>query len=174
MAANVPLSVISSTYNNSYYATMAIGNNRIFQQPTGGYTGYYWFVVINRKTLAIEYNQLQTQANVAPNLGNLNTPDHILVVATLGVGLNNAPQGALYQFLDENGGGMELRRIDQIAQQFNCGYLGTFGYCLCCVLGNLNIPGFEVSALGHISGPILAIQLLPGSLGYTPISIPNA
>ncbi|MBS0206065.1 MAG: hypothetical protein JSS49_24495 [Planctomycetes bacterium] len=174
MSANVPLSVISSTYNQSYYATMAIGNNVIVQQPSGGYGGYYWFVVINRKTLNVEFNQVQTQANVVPNLGALNSPDHILIVATLGVGLNNAPQGALYKFLDENGGGMELRRIDQIAQQFNCGYLGTFGYCLCCVLGNLNIPGFEVSALGQVSGPILTIQLLPSNSGYTPIQISNA
>lgn len=176
--ANVPLSIASTTYNNFFFAQMAIGKNTITQQtPTGG--GYYWFVVINRSTLAVEYNALQTQNNVAPNIGNLNTSDHILLVATLGVGLNVPPQGALFDFLDQNGGGYQLRRVDQFAQQFNCGSFGTFGYALCSVLGNQNLPGFEDSSLGNGSpGPFLTIQLLPTSVGgqtvYTPIQLSNS
>lgn len=175
--ANVPLTVESNAFNNFYFAQMAIGKNGLSQQQQSG-GGYYWFVVINRQTLAVEYNQLQTQPNVAPNIGNLNTPDHILIVATMGVGLNNQPSGDLFKFLDLNGGGYELRRVEQIALQFNCGSLGTFGYALVSVLGNLNLPGFEASVIGGQIGPILTIQLMPttvnGVTTYTPIQLSNA
>ncbi len=156
-----PLSIASSTFNNLFFGQIAIGNNVLSQQiNTGG--GYYWFVVINRSTLKVEYNQVQTANNVAPNIGALNTNDHILVVATLGVGLNVPPQGALFDFLDQNGGGYHLRRVDQFGQQFNCGSWGTFGYALCSVLGNQNLPGFEDSSLGNgTPGPFLTIQLMP-------------
>lgn len=175
---NVPLSIVSNTNNNFYWAQMGIGSNVLTQQqPTGG--PYYWFVVIDRYSLAVVYNQLQTQPNVAPNIGPYNTSDYILCVATLGVGLNNPPQGALFAFLDVNGGGMQLRRVEQVAQQFNCGSLGTFGYALVGVLGNQNMPGFEASALstGQV-GPILTVQLMPSSIGgktiYTPVQLSNA
>lgn len=175
---NVPLTVCSNTNNNFFFAQIGIGKNGLSQQQQSG-GGYYWFVVINRQTLAVEYNQIQTQPNVVPNIGNLNDVNHILIVATMGVGLNNPPQGALFQFLDVNGGGMELRRIEQVANQFNCGSLGTFGYALVSVLGNLNLPGFEVSKIGGGSvGPILTIQLMPttvnGVTSYTPVQLSNA
>lgn len=175
---NVPLTVLSTTPNNFYFAQIAIGNNVLTQQtPSGG--PYYWFVVINRTTLKVEYNQLQTQPNVAPNIGALNSSDHILIVATMGVGLNNQPQGALFTFLDLNGAGMELRHVDQIAQQLNCGSLGTFGYALVGVLGNLNIPGFEASTIGNGNfGPIITVQLMPTTINgvttYTPVQLSNA
>lgn len=176
--ANVPLSIVSSTFNNNFFGQMAIGKNVLSQQLNSG-GGYYWFVVINRSTLAVEYNQVQTANNVAPNIGNLNTNDHILLVATLGVGLNVPPQGALFDFLDQNGGGYHLRRVDQFAQQFNCGSWGTFGYALCSVLGNQNLPGFEDSSIGaSSSGPFLTIQLMPntfnGQTVYTPIQLSNS
>jgi len=175
---NVPLTVNSNTNNNFFYAQMGIGKTGLHQQQQSG-GGYYWFVVINRHTLAVEYNQIQTQPNVVPNIGALNSVDHILIVATMGVGLNNPPQGPLFQFLDQNGGGRELRRIEQIATQFNCGSLGTFGYALVSVLGNLNLPGFEMSQVGSGAvGPILTIQLMPtevnGVTTYTPIQLSNA
>lgn len=175
---NVPVSIASSTFNNIYFGQMAIGQNVLSQQlNTGG--GYYWFVVINRSTLAVEYNAVQTQNDVVPKIGALNTADHILLVATLGVGLNVPPQGPLFDFLDANGGGYELRRVDQFAQQFNCGSWGTFGYALVCVLGNQNQPGFEASAIGaSATGPFLTIQLMPTVIGgqtiYTPVQLSNA
>lgn len=175
---NVPLSIASTTGNSYFFAQMAIGNQVISQQqPTGG--GYYWFVVINRATLKVEFNALQTQNDVPPNIGALNSADHILLVATLGVGLNVPPQGALFDFLDANGGGYELRRVDQFAQQFNCGSFGTFGYALVSVLGNQNLPGFEASQIGNGAyGPFLTVQLMPTVIGgqtvYTPVQLSNA
>ena len=175
--ANVPLTVVSTTSNQFMFAQIGIGKNILSQQPAPNSGPYYWFVVINRETLKVEFNQVQQQPNVVPNIGALNTDAHILVVATLGVGLNNQPQGALFTFLDENGAGRELRRIDQVAVQFNCGSLGTFGYALAGVLGNLNQPAFEASALLS-NGPILTLQLVPheinGKVLYTPSQIDNA
>ena len=103
----------------------------------------------------------------------------MLVVASMGVGLNSSPSGELFKFLDLNGGGRELRRVAQIGHQFGCGSLGTFSYALVGVLGNLNIPGFEASqiSVGQI-GPILTVQLMPttinGKTMYTPIQLSNA
>jgi hypothetical protein len=176
--ANVPLTINSTTYNNFFYAQMAIGTNVIQQQQQTG-PGYYWFVVLNRQTLAIEFNQIQTQPDVAPNLGSLNDTNHILLVGTMGVGLNNPPQGALFAFLSANGAGVQLRRVEQVAEQLNCGSLGTFGYALVSVLGNMNLPGFEASVIGSGAiGPILTAQLMPttinGTTVYTPVELSNA
>lgn len=177
-SSTVPLTVISNANNNFYFAQMAIGQNVLTQSlPKGG--GYYWFVVINRSTLAVEYNAVQTQNDIVPAIGNLNTTDHLLAVATLGLGLNIPPQGALFQFLDLNGGGSQLRRVEQVAQQFNCGTWGTFAYALVGILGNQNTPGFEDCAFGNgANGPFLTVQLLPSTVGgktvYTPVQISNA
>ncbi len=172
----VPLTVVSSTSNKFYSAEMAIGSNILTQQPS---SWNYWFVVIDRRTLAVVYNQLQQSANTAPNLGSYNTSDYILIVATLGIGLNNQPQGDLFNFLDVNGAGRQLRRVNQVAEQLNCGSLGTFGYALVGQLGNSNQPGFEASQIsGSSVGPILTCQLMPmdinGQTYYTPVELSNA
>jgi hypothetical protein len=177
MADNtVPLTVVANPNNQYYWAQIAIGKNILTQQPK---QGGYWFVVIDRSNLNVVYNQFQTAANTAPNIGNYNTTNYILVTATVGVGLNNVPQGALFNFLDVNGGGMQLRRVEQVGSQLNCGSLGTFGYALVGVLGNLNIPGFEGSLLAaQATGPILTVQLMPivvdGKTVYTPVELSNA
>ncbi len=67
-----------------------------------------------------------------------------------------------------------MRRVDQFAQQFNCGSWGTFGYALCSVLGNQKPAGFEDCSIGaSSSGPFLTIQLMPntfnGQTVYTPL-----
>ena len=174
--STTPLTVVSNPNNQYYWGQIAIGTNVLTQQPS---QGGYWFVVIDRGSLAVVYNQMQAAPNVAPNIGNFNNTNYILVVATLGVGLNNVPQGALFNFLDVNGGGRELRRVEQVGMQLNCGSLGTFGYALVGVLGNLNVPGFEGSWLATSgTGPILTVQLMPivvdGKTVYTPVDLSNA
>lgn len=170
-----PLSVIATTDNQYYWGRVAIDKNILAQQGHGG----YWIVVIDRSSLNVVYNQIQTSWNQAPDLGPYNTTDYILVVASLGVGLNIPPQGDFFNFLDANGGGRELRRVEQIATQFNCGSLGTFGYALVGILGNTNLPGFEASIIGRGgTGPILTLQLMPTTIGgktvYTPVQLDNA
>jgi hypothetical protein len=174
---NLPLSVMSSQgyIGTQVYAWIAIANNNLQQNVPIAQAGY-WFVVIERSTLNVVYNAVQQAPDQVPAIGSYNTSDYILIVATLGIGLNNQPQGALFKFLKLNGGGSELARIEQLALQFGCGSLGTFGYALVSVLGNQNIPGFELSQIaGNSLGPILTIQLMPtvigGKTSYTPVAL---
>lgn len=184
-STNVPVSIACTSYavspNINYLCEMAIGPTHLTQQTTHG-NGGFWFVVLNRTTLAVEYNQVQPASsnNVVPNIGTLNTSDHLLLMGTPGVGLDNPPQGALFDFLDKNGAGYHLRRVEQFAQQFNCGSWGTYTYVLCSVLGDGNSPGFEDCTLAkeNPEGPFLTIQLMPisinGQTSYTPINLANA
>ena len=171
----VPLTVVSNANTTNNFVQIAIGKNTTSQDKGG-----YWFMVINRSTLAVVYNQVQKEANKAPDLTQYNNSDHILIVATSGVGLNNQPQGDLFTFLDKNGGGRELRRIDQIGTQFNCGTYGSFGYALVGVLGNANRPGFEASQITPKAGygPFLTLSLMPSTINgktvYTPAALSNS
>jgi hypothetical protein len=174
----VPLTVISNPNTQYPWASIAIGTNVMQKQLPPG-PGNYWFVVIDRSSLAVVYNQVQTSGTTAPPLGNYNSSNYILIVATLSVGLNQQPQGDLFNFLDLNGAGRQLRRVDQIATQIGCGTLGTFGYALVGVLGNMNVPGFEGSNVASNSlGPILTVQLMPTVIGgatvYTPVELSDA
>lgn len=174
--SNVPLTVVSSLANNYYYGQIAIGDQTLKQDLK---SWAYWFVVLDRHTLKVVYNEVQNSPNTAPDIGSYNSPDYLLVVATMGVGLNDQPQGELFKFLDLNGAGRQLRRVDQVAQQLNCGSLGTFGYALVGVLGNMNLPGFEASQISAPpTGPILTCQLMPSDINgqtfYTPVQLSNA
>jgi hypothetical protein len=176
--AAVPLTVVSSLNNQSpnYYAQIAIGTNKMSQsQKTPG----YWFVVVDRSDLKVVFNEVQAAPNTAPAIGKFNSADYVLIVATMGVGLNNTPQGDLFKFLDLNGGGRQLRRIEQVGNQLNCGSLGTFSYAMVGVLGNMNMPGFEASQITNPqTGPILTLQMAPfdinGATVYTPVELSNS
>lgn len=177
---SVPLSVYGSRSTASRSGHLAIGTTLLQQQSS---QWGYWIVVIDRSTLTVVYDEVHASANAAPDLGVFNSTDYFLVVAALGVGLDKQPQGDFFKFLDLNGAGRELRRIEQIAVQFNCGSLGMFGYTLVGVLGDLNQPGFELSAIGTADGiasvePILTVQLMPTTINgktiYTPVQIDNA
>jgi len=174
--SNVPLTVVSSLGTEFPNATIAIGDQKLEQNPK---SWAYWFVVLDRSTLEVVYNQLQSSASTAPDLGGKNTDDYLLIAATMGVGLDNQPQGDLFKFLDLNGAGRQLRRIDQVAEQLNCGSLGTFGYALVGTLGNMDQPGFEASQINApAEGPILTCQLMPveidGKTLYTPVELSDA
>ena len=173
MADNVPLSVASTLYTGSYFAEVAIGNDKYTTDKQG-----YWFLVVDRSTLKVVENINHTSNTTVPALGH-NTADYILIVATAGVGLDKTPQGDFFKFIDLNGGGRELRRVEQIGRQFNCGYFGTFGYTLVGILGNQNKPGFELSQISNGgSGPFLAVTLIATTVNgkkiYTPTSLSNA
>ena len=178
--ANTALSVVSCQWGTAgtSYAMIGIGKTILHQQaPTNSPS--FWFVVIDRTNLNVVYNALQTSPDQVPPISQYNDSNHILVVATLSIGLNNQPQGALFAFLDVNGAGAQLRRIEQLAVQFNCGSLGTYGYALVSVLGNSDIPGFEASQVaGPQTGPILTVQLMPiqtpSGVMYTPVALSNA
>jgi len=179
-AKAVPLTIISTTgesSSGSQYIQIGVGSKILDQQPK---EWAYWFLVLDRVSLDVVFNEVSSSANSLPGgLSKYNTADYILAFASTGVGLNNHPQGDLFVFLDKNGAGRELRRIDQVATQFNCGYLGTFGYALVGVLGDQDMPGFEASQISQpFTGPILTVQLKPmdidGKTTYTPVQISNA
>lgn len=173
---NVALSVISSANRSSRWGQIGLGEHVYTQQPDHW---AYWFMIIDRRSLKVVYNELHSTANEVPDLGQYNSDGYILALGTLGIGLNNQPQGDLFKFLDANGAGRHLRRVDQIATQFGCGSLGTFGYAMVGVLGDANQPGFEACQLiGGSVGPILTVQLVPMTIGndicYTPVQLSNA
>jgi hypothetical protein len=173
MAENVPLSVVSSLHTGNFFAQVGIGKEITSTDKQG-----YWFLVIDRSTLKVVNAITQTANNTAPDIGQHNNENYILVVATAGVGLDKTPQGDLFKFIDLNGGGRELRRIEQIGRQFNCGHYGTFGYTLVGLLGSRNKPGFELAEIsGSRSGPFLALSLIPtvvnGKTIYTPTTLSN-
>lgn len=175
-ASTVPLTVVSALNTNFFFSQIAIGDNILSQEPK---SWAYWIVVLDRSNLKVVYNQLHTSPNTAPDIGSLNDSNHLLIVATMGVGLNRQPQGDFFKFLDLNGAGRQLRRVSQVAEQLNCGSLGTFGYALVGTLGDLNTPGFEASQItAPPTGPILTCQLMPNQIGgqtfYTPVELSNA
>lgn len=176
MASPVPLTVMSSRSGQANSAYVVIGNNSLYQQPPNG-AWAYWFVVVDASNLQVVYNQLQTAPNVVPNLGPYNAPGYILMMATLGVGLDQQPQGALFNFLMDNGAGAQLLAVEQIAQQIGCGSLGSFAYSLVTSLGSSGNPGFEAyDVTSPYYAAILTLQLQPvpqpgGGVVYTPIEL---
>lgn len=172
MASNLPLTVVPGVLPSGA-ALVAIGSSGVMQQLTPG----YWILVVDRTTLAVVYNQVQTANDQVPPISQYNDSNHILILATMAVNCSDQPQGAFYQFLDLNGGSVALNQIAQVAQQFGCGYFGYFGYALVSVLGNENTPGFELvtfdNAIG--SGQPLTLQLMPVQVGnqtlWTPIAL---
>ena len=177
MADKVPLSVASSLASSQHvytpFAQVAIGSDKYATDKQG-----YWFLVVDRSTLKVVEQSNQTSNTTAPKLVH-NTADHILIIATAGVGLDKTPQGDFFKFVDVNGGGRELRRVEQIGRQFNCGRYTSFGYTLVGILGNLNQPGFELSQIsGGGDGPFLTLTLIPTTIGgktiYTPASLSNS
>lgn len=171
----VPLTVVSGASRSYPWGQVALGTNIMTQSPK---QRSFWFVVIDRSTLEVVYNQMQTDPSTAPDLGKFSTPDYVLAFASLGMGLDRQPQGALFTFLDQNGAGRELRRIDQVASQLNCGSLGTYGYALVAPLGNTNPSGFELSQLSTENATVLTVQMMPttisGKTFYTPVQLSNA
>jgi hypothetical protein len=172
---SVPLSVLSGNNAAKPWAEIVIGKSILSQAPA---QRAYWIVILDRSTLAVVYNQLHADASKAPDIGKFNTSDYILIVATAAMGLDRQPQGAFHTFLDANGAGRELRRVEQIAVQLNCGSLGTFGYALVSVMGQPR--GFEACEIGagRAIAPILTLQLMPvtanGKTIYTPVQLSDA
>lgn len=171
----VPLTVVSGSSGSHPWGQIALGKNVMTQSPN---QRSFWVVVVDRSTLNVVYNQMQTDPSTPPNLGNFNTADYVLAFATLGMGLDRQPQGNLFDFLDKNGGGRELRRVDQVASQLNCGSLGTYGYALVATLGNTNPRGFELAQLSTMQATILTVQMMPATVNgktfYTPVQLSNA
>ncbi len=186
MATNLPLTVESALAVN-FNLAVCVGPNAV-QPPSQPGANSYWFVVLDRTNLNVVFNYLTQSYNSVPSgLAPDNTDGYILVLTTIGLGTLNVPQGALYTFLDQSGGGAQLASLAQISSQLGCGEINTVAYNLVTVLGG-GSQGLEASMLqssditgqnwvGYIGGPgpIQTLTLLAttvnGGTMYTPITL---
>jgi hypothetical protein len=172
---SIPLSVIANTANGGI-AFIGVGSQTYSQGGQGQPHGL-WFLILDNATLKPVYNALWSQTDTVPPIQQWNDANHVMIVASNAVGLNSQPVGALFAFLDANGGGAKLSGVAQVGAQFNCGYLGTYGYALVSTLGNQNLPGFEASAFTSSvpAAPVLTLALMPvtinGRTTYTPVAL---
>ncbi|HSI61750.1 MAG TPA: hypothetical protein VLE43_01490 [Candidatus Saccharimonadia bacterium] len=170
--ANIPFTV-KSPRNTNGQAVVAVGNSRYVPNP---YTNSsFWFLVVDRTTLQVVQNiTQQSNTDVPPVLAQYDDSRYLLIVATVSLGTLRVPQGPLYAYLVANGGGVALKRIEQISSQLNCGEIATVGYCLVDILGETSSLGFELSAYDGM-GPVMTLQLMPidisGTTYWTPITL---
>lgn len=165
---------VESTYINRGQHGVWIGGKSV--KPAGKFTSnQYWFVVIDRKTLKVVFNHVQTSGTTVPaGLKPFDNDQHILAFLSYNVLTLNVPQGKLYDFLLARGGGVQLRRLAQIVHDLGCGQIINVSYTLVSVLGSDTL-GFE---LGYRRNQIITLKLLatavPGQgTWYTPVTLPN-
>ncbi len=191
MPANKPLSV-SSGYLD--YPNIVLDGKGL-PRPTPVKAANYWFVVLDRSTLDVVYNiQQASNTDVPSGLTQYDDTSHILIVATLSLYNTAVPQGDLFTFLVDHGGGSTLRRLEQIGVQLTCTEVQYLAYSLVSVLGTDDL-GFETMAMsgnvtvwydagqseyyGRTTGPgaILTLLLMPvdvdGTTMWTPITLPE-
>lgn len=171
---------ITAPNDPTFPAQMVIGSDSLYLKEKPGPYGGYWFVVIDRKSLKVVYNQFSASSDKAPEIGEYDSSDYILLLSTAGLGTGEVPQGALYDFLYDNGGGRELKRIVQLNNTLGCGTWGWVSYILVGVLGpgRPGIPGIERSNIEYSSAAIvMTAELVPMKIGdeviYSPSPLGN-
>lgn len=173
---NVPLTITATEQNDSA-AEIAIGTDKVtLPGKPSSYVGGYWVVVVDRRSLKVVYNQVLDTYDKAPDIGDYNTPDYMLLVTTMWLGTGHVPQGAFFDFLIDNGAGRELRRIVQLNHTLGCGSWATVAYCLAGVLGP-GLPATRGVEMCDIGGNnldvIMTAELVPAQIGDTVIYTPS-
>ncbi len=174
-SSNIPLTVVAS--QSGAWPTITVGTNPSYNPPDEN-PGELWLMVIDRTTLGVVVNVTTTDFNdvpaqVQPYAGN---NQYMLIAVTMGMTINQVPQGALYQFLISAGADDELARLEQINVQLSCGDFSMMSYALVGVMAS-GTPGFEDSSLLQVGtlGVVLTLQLMPtviqGKTWYTPIEL---
>lgn len=171
----IPLTV-NSPLSTTWLSGVAMGTQS-FGPPGNPTPAGYWILVIDRTALKVVYNQVQTSYDTAPDLGAFNTDDYFMIVAAIAVTLNNIPQGDFFTFLNANGAGPQLARLEQINTQLGCGTVGSFSYVLISILGlgQEALPGIEVSSIDNFNtkGVIVTASLIGtvvnGQTIYSPV-----
>ena len=175
----VPMTVTSPIYNGGV-SNIIIGTGksqkRYFPKNIKNDKSYYWFVAINRKTLDMDYEALETDNTVVPKDfqkgGKYNNDKYILGFSTMYMSTLEVPQGDQYDFLMENGAGYELARLEQIWLTLNCGTYGRMAYSLVDLLGAPG-AGFEAGSIRNSTVSTLSLlgQDINGDTVYTPVSL---
>ena len=173
MASPVPLTVQSSNSRN-ITANIVIGSNSLHLALNDW--NLYWVVVVDRVDLSVKANFTFTENDQIPPQLNpfLQNTQYILIVTTQMLGSNNLPVGAWHEFLLDEGANVELFKLEQIFEAFNCGTWGNMGYSFVAVSGDDGGKGYESGNVLEIVD-FLTLTLLPvevdGKPMYTPTSI---
>lgn len=175
----IPLTVTSPIYNGGRSAIhIGTGSNLQAYYPSGieSNTSYYWFVAIDRRTLKVAHEVVQTDYTSVPTGfkegGQYNNINYILVFSTMYMNTLHVPQGELFDFLTVNGAGYELQRLEQVFLQLNCGTYGRMAYSLVDLLG---FPGRGIEEGSILNSTVSTLSLLgqdiDGKMLYTPIPL---
>ncbi len=172
----VPLTVLSSSSDTTHPAVRLGREGPTFSGDAKG-AGSYWIVVLNLRTLEVVFNQATHEYDKAPDVSKYDTREHLLIVTTYCLGTGHVPQGAFYDFLYDNGGGRELKRIVQLNNTLGCGSWGSVKYGLIGLLGpgRPAIRSIEASDIEYRAhGLILTAQLVPITIDGETIYRPQA
>lgn len=165
---NTPLALCVQHETNRGYLILGLGPNRREIQTTGGESGSFWFVVLDRHSLEIVVDVLSESEDTVPE-GVLQNDDdaHILVFASLGVSIDRTPKGNLLRFLQASGAGEDLDRLVQIGEQLSNRLFSRMSYGLVGVMGTGSsitpaFPGLERSTLSQGENiSVMTAQLVP-------------
>lgn len=173
---NVPL-LIESPLQKNYDRAIVIGTGEgsFVTPPSDAEPNSYWFVVVQSSDLEVVANVSSTSNDtVPPDVEKFaSSDDHILLVATWALQMNNVPTGDLYTFLKNTGAGAEMDRLDQIYEQLGTGDFVSVSYALAATLSDQDSPGIEAAAL--FNGLVLTARFMPievnGVVTYTPVQL---
>ena len=179
MSNILPMTVTSPIYNGGVSSIIiGTGSSQKRYFPTGikNDKSYYWFAAINRETLNLDYQALETSNTVVPkdlqSGGKYNNDNYILGFSTMYMSTLLVPQGDQYDFLMENGAGRALARLEQIWLTLNCGTYGRMSYSLVDLLGSPG-AGMEVGSIRDSGVNTLSLmeQTVDGKTIYTPVNL---
>lgn len=179
--------------NNGPYS----GNGFIFvnpQETSLGYTYrtgwkepvYNWAVVLDRKDPtqpALFNDALASSTDVPGALATAVEGDSILFFLSAGYA-SQVPQGALFTFLQNNGAGANLHKLERYAYFSGCGMSWSGLYCLVSVPGS-GLPGIEYAKSAEVSytlapdssrssvvvGFDIFLDMVPSADGYVPVEV---
>lgn len=170
MANNVPLT-IQTPMSGNLASRIVIGSNQLAIDQN--LRNVYWFVILDRSDLSVKANFTTTTNNAVPSQLSpyLNDSKYIMILTTQNLGTGHLPQGALYDFLINEGANRQLNRAEQIFEALNCGNWGWINYVYVAVLGDTSTSGFEYLDL-YNSAILTTLHFFPVTIGgqtlYTP------
>jgi len=176
--AAIPASALSRYYNTFQPSLLRIGAEWVKASLYQKYDDpWYWFVVVSLEDLSIVANECSTSATDVPQsiaAYQGKTGYFLFFIANAARGYT-IPQGTLYTFIRNVGGGRQLERLEQSIEQLGTGTITFFSYVLAATTDTEDLPGFEMSSQNHYS--VLNMQFKPiedeqgQPLGYAPVQV---
>ncbi|MBL7731450.1 MAG: hypothetical protein JNM88_09760 [Chitinophagaceae bacterium] len=176
MANSVPLTLINST-DGSTVSVIYLGNQLTPHLPDYKVTlGSYWYVVLDRSSLAVAASFQTTDTSNVPQALNpyLNNPQYLLIVLANSISTGNSgpPDGNLYAFFQEMGSSAALAELEQVIAATGSGTFGVYAYTLVAIMDGSACFDFVLYNAPPETKPY-ALQLIPldnlgGGSFYTP------